>query len=190
MPLAEQQRLLDRLDGSARLFVLVALETGMRLGELLALDWSDLDFSTGRLLVRETKGKRPRLLALSARAREALVAENAVRVRPLRGPDPVFPGARLRDGSLARGIRRQFKEAAAAIGHPRLRIHDMRHLMAVNLVRAGVDLPTVGAVLGHRSLLSTLRYAAYADESAATRAARALDRLRLPATGDAGIGGS
>ena len=190
VPLADQQRLLDRLHGREHLFVLVALETGLRLGELLNLDWVDVDFSTDRLLVRESKGKRPRLLALSARVRKALVAAKEERVRPLHGPDHVFPGARLADGSLSKVIRRQFKAAAATIGHPNLRVHDLRHLTAINLVRAGLDLPTVGAVLGHRSLLSTLRYAAYADDSAAVRAARALDLLHAPGAQGAGVGGS
>ena len=50
-------------------------------------------------------------------------------------------------------------------------------MAAINLVRAGVDLPTVQAHLGHLHLVSTLRYAAYADETASGRAARVLDRL-------------
>lgn len=58
VPLADQQSLLDRLQGREHLFVLVALETGLRLGELLNLDWADVDFSTDRLLVRESKGSR------------------------------------------------------------------------------------------------------------------------------------
>ena len=52
-----------------------------------------------------------------------------------------------------------------------------RHLAAIKHVRAGVDLPTVKAHLGHRHLLSTLRYAAYADETASARDAQALDTV-------------
>ncbi len=44
-------------------------------------------------------------------------------------------------------------------------------------IRAGLDLPTVQAHLGHRHLISTLRYAAYGDETASARAARALDAI-------------
>ena len=59
----------------------------------------------------------------------------------------------------------------------RVRLHDLRHLAAINLVRAGMDLPTIQAHLGHKHLTSTLRYAAYADRTARARAAKALDEL-------------
>lgn len=80
-------------------------------------------------------------------------------------------------GDLRWRWRRAFKEAAAAIGHPALRVHDLRHLAAINLVRAGLDLPSVQAHLGHKHLISTLRYAAYADATASARAARLQDDL-------------
>lgn len=175
--LSDQQRLVDGLEGGMRLLVLTALETGMRLGELVRLSWRDVDLGRGTLQVRESKAKRPRLLALSARLRLALEAAAAQRVRALHGPELVLRGACGPGGSLQKSWRTAFKRAAAAIGHPDLRVHDLRHLTAINLVRAGLDLPTVQRVLGHASLLSTLRYADYADESAASRAARALDRL-------------
>lgn len=175
---ADQQRLVDAQTGGRRLLVLTALETGMRLGELLRLEWSDVDLASGTLQIRESKAKRPRLLVMTTRLREELLVAAAGRTRPLHGPDPVFRGARLPSGGLNKHWYIAFKRAAAAIGQPRLRIHDLRHLAAINLVRAGLDLPTVQAFLGHSSLLSTLRYAAYADESAASRAARTLDRLR------------
>ena len=54
---------------------------------------------------------------------------------------------------------------------------DLRHLAAINLIRAGVDLPTIQAHLGHKHLISTLRYTAYADQTASARAAEALDRF-------------
>ena len=91
--------------------------------------------------------------------------------------EPVFANAVGRDGNLLWSWRRSFKKAAAGIGQPGLRVHDLRHLAAINLVRAGVDLPTVQAHLGHRHLVSTLRYAACADETASARAARTLDRI-------------
>jgi len=187
--LADQERLVELLTGLRRLFVRTALETGMRLGELLRLDWRDVDLSAGTLQIRESKAKRPRLLFLSLRLRQGLTEAAQGRVRPLRGADTVFRGAALPGGLMNKHWRIAFKKAAAAIGHPDLRIHDLRHLAAINLVRAGVDLPTVQAFLGHGSLLSTLRYAAYADESAASRAARALDRInaaRLEAPRDGG----
>lgn len=183
VPLQDQHRLVAAAAKPYRLLLMLGLETGMRLGEMLRLEWRDVDLAAGTLLVRETKNKRPRVLALTQRLHGVLEQCARDRVRPLHGPDLVLEGARLADGSLAKAWRRAFKDAAASIGRPELRIHDLRHLTAINLVRAGMDLPTVQAFLGHRSLVSTLRYAAYADDAAAKRAARALDGMRAPMAG-------
>ena len=61
---------------------------------------------------------------------------------------------------------------ASAAGFPTLRPHDLRHLNAVNLVRAGVPLPDVARWLGHSpdSILVTMRYARHAPANAADRA--------------------
>ena len=112
---------------------------------------------------------------MTRRLQEALGRLKASKTLALRGPDSIFPAARASHFHLSQKFRLAFKAAAKEIGVPRLRIHDLRHLHAVNLVRRGIDLPTVQAVLGHTSLLSTLRYAEYADGSAPFRAARALD---------------
>ena len=175
--LEQQDRLLQLLPPDKRLLFLVALETGARLGELLRLRTSDIDLTSRAVLLRTTKAGLPRLLKMSARLEEALRGAASERPRDLE-PRRLFEPAIGNDGCLRWTWRQAFKQAAAAIGTPELRIHDLRHLVAINLVRAGVDLPTVQAFLGHRHLVSTLRYAAYADETATARAARALDRIR------------
>ncbi len=52
-----------------------------------------------------------------------------------------------------------FQKAKAVVGMPDLKFHDLRHSSASAMINAGVDLYTVGAVLGHRSAASTKRYA-------------------------------
>lgn len=174
--LEQQDRLIERLPAHKRLLFLTALETGARLGEMLGLRWRDVDTTQRVLILRRTKAGAPRLLKLSLRLEAAL---RAARSATSDAPDArVFEAAIGGDGCLRWTWRRAFKRAAADIGFPELRIHDLRHLTAINLVRAGVDLPTIQAFLGHRHLISTLRYAAYADETATARAVRALDRIR------------
>lgn len=56
--LNEQQDLIDAVGDPYRLLSQLGLETGMRLGEMLRLEWRDVDFSTNSILVRETKGMR------------------------------------------------------------------------------------------------------------------------------------
>jgi integrase len=172
-----QDAILAQLCEPIRTFFLLLTDTGLRLSEAIDLDRRDLDFDAGTVHVRASKAKRPRIVVMTTRLRAALKSLEAGRTLPMQGPDAVFPKARATGDLLVWTWRIAFKRAAAAIGVPSLRIHDLRHIFAVNLVRRGIDLPTVQQVLGHTSLLSTLRYAEYADDSAAFRAAKALDAL-------------
>jgi integrase len=180
---ARLEEFLSRLDEPMRTFFLLLLDSGLRLSEAMDLEWDDIDFAAGTIHARVTKAKRPRLVAMTARLREALRLHDERKTLPMTGPAYVFPGSRGDEFELAWGWRNAFKRAVKKIGFPRLRIHDLRHMFAVNLVRRGIDLPTVQMVLGHSSLLSTLRYAEYADGSAAFRAARALDAMHASAAG-------
>ena len=153
------------------------IETGVRLGELLRLEWRDVDVQAGKIVLRTTKAKRPRVLTMSSRLLAVLGERLRSRTRPMKGPDFVFPGATGLDGNINWKYRKALPAAVKALGLPHLRIHDLRHLHAINLVRAGTDLPTVQNVLGHTSLISTLRYAEYSDGSASVRVAQTLDRL-------------
>ena len=174
----EQDRLLALIPEAHRAIYVTALDTGARLGELLRLEWKDVDLDGGKLMVRVSKNKRPRMMVLTIRLQEVLQGVRSERVRPLRGPDLIFRGAAGADGKLKGSWRCAFKKAAKGIGHPELRIHDLRHLAAIALVRGGLDLPSIQSYLGHGNLISTLRYASYADESASARAARILDAGR------------
>jgi integrase len=113
---SDQQRLIDAVQQPYRLLVLLGLETGMRLGEMLRLEWCDIDFVANTLLVRESKGKGPRVLSMSRTLRSTLEHEARSRTVPLRGPDRVLVGAEIADGDLATRWRRAFKEGAAQKG--------------------------------------------------------------------------
>jgi integrase len=155
LDLATQDRLLTSIGEPQRTFFLLLLDTGLRLGEALDLEWQDLDLEKCTLYVRRSKAKRPRLVGLTRRLQTALHALRST------GSGAharfVFPGARAAHYTLAWTWREQFKQAAKSLGYGRMRIHDLRHLHAVNLVRMGLDLPAVQAVLGHTTLISTLR---------------------------------
>ncbi len=170
----DQVRLINALPADRRALFLTALDTGARIGELLGLRWRDIEFETGSILVRKSKNYRPRIVRMSRRVRAAL---RQWKLGGVPGDAKVFESAADSKDRLRTTWRKVFKRAAASIGHPRLRVHDLRHLTAINLVRAGIDLPTIQAHLGHKHLVSTLRYAAYADRSASDRAAKALDKL-------------
>jgi integrase len=95
----------------------------------------------------------------------------------------VFP-SRHREGQPLEGLRRIWERAKKAAGLPAdLRIHDLRHSLASALANAGTPLYEIGAVLGHRQLSTTTRYAHHSPQrmvETATAAARAWNLLPAP----------
>ena len=152
-----------------RLFVTLAWETGARSGELLQLEWSDVDFER-RLITflndptrgRETKGRRSRTVPLSDEALAA-IRGHAARYRLIAPLSPyVFKHLRRsRDaepGQRIDRVYRGFKSAARRIGLPRLRPHDLRHAFVTRKLAGGVPAQLVMRYVGHADLATTLRY--------------------------------
>ena len=151
------------------LFVTLAWETGARSGELLQLEWSDLDFERHLLTLvndpargRQTKGRRSRTIPLSNDALGAL-RDHAARFRLLSPTSPhVFKHLRRsRDaepGQQIERVYRGFKSAAKKIGLPTLRPHDLRHAFVTRKLAEGVPAQLVMRYVGHADLATTLRY--------------------------------
>jgi integrase len=152
-----------------RLFVTLAWETGARSGELLQLEWSDIDFERGVVMFandptkgRQTKGRRSRSVPLSATAREAL-SEHAARFQLLSPPSLyVFkhlrPNRSARLGDRLESLYVAFKRAAKSAGLPNLRPHDLRHCFVTRKLAEGVPVQLVSRYVGHADLTTTLRY--------------------------------
>lgn len=142
-------------------FFLCALRTGLRLGELVALQWGDLDLVKGQVHVRRswTHGKlgtpksgRSRIVPASPELVEAFKAH-----RHLNG-DLVF--CKPEGGYLDRNkVKHPFWTCTRAAGLPEIRIHDLRHTFASQLVMRGVPLNAVKELLGHATIEMTMRYA-------------------------------
>lgn len=134
--------------------VLVALNTGMRRGELFGLDWRSVNLPARLLTVQASNSK-------SGKTRHLPLNDEAVGVLQRwsvqhGGSGLVFPssnGARL--GNINKAWEGIVKEAELSD----FRFHDLRHDFASKLVMAGVDLNTVRELLGHADLKMTLRYA-------------------------------
>jgi integrase len=159
-----------------RPMITVAARTGLRLGELLALRWCDVDLRAGRLVVRRAvargrigtpKNGRTREVGLSGEAMAALKAH-----RHLRG-ELVFCGPKgelLTKGECKRPLWSACRRA-------RLREvgwHVLRHTFASHLVMRGAPLKAVQELLGHRTIEMTLRYA-HLSPDARRDAVRLLD---------------
>lgn len=138
--------------------------SGLRVGELVALNWRDIDLGA-RVLRVVGKGDRERMTPFGEPAEKALHVWRGVWEGVFRHPpagtdqdDPVFlnqNGSRLSARSVRRIIDRYVAETAQAQGaHP----HALRHSFATHLLESGADLRSIQELLGHASLSTTQRY--------------------------------
>jgi integrase len=170
---------LDRADepASAAAIALLVL-TGARKNEVLRATWADVDLERCVLGVpaERSKNGRPRHIPLSPAALRVIARQQAARRG---GCAFVFPG-RKADAPLT-GVKRTWATAKREAGLPAdLRMHDLRHSFASALANAGTPLNEIGAILGHRQLATTTRYAHHAPQrlvETASVPARAWDLL-------------
>jgi site-specific recombinase XerD len=133
----------------------IAYATGLRLGEVLHLKLSDIDSGCMLLRVDQGKGKKDRNVMLGPALLESLRAYWRVyKPRVL-----LFPGDDPKRSLNATVIQRAFVQAKReARIVKRVSFHSLRHSFATQLLESGVNVRTIQALLGHRSLATTQRY--------------------------------
>jgi integrase len=143
-------------DSVLHTFVVIALSTACRAGELLKLEWRDVDLKaekttataaavSGRLLFRKTKNAQPRSAWISDLALDLLKEHG--KVRQLHG-GPVFP---LTKRGNPYDYSKPFRAAVAAAGIKNFRFHDCRHSAATWLAQAGATEQQLRAIGGWKS---------------------------------------
>jgi integrase len=127
--------------------VLLSLNSGLRLGELLTLQWTDIDFRSSILTVRgETaKSGHSRHLPLNTEARESLTFW-----REQSEGNRIFP---------VTSFKTAWSNLLTTAGIEKFRWHDLRHHFASRLAQEAVPLNVIRELLGHGSLAMVLRYA-------------------------------
>ena len=168
----EIQRLLGALDDAPeRLMVELDLTTGLRSGEIRGITWSSIDLKGKKLFIVSQATRR--------RADDRTKTESSVRMVPIAShliprlerwklecpPTPdglVFPGKPDADGR--RGplgadylLRNVLRRALLKAGLPAMRFQDIRHLACTLMAEAGVPIKRAQEVMGHASILTTLR---------------------------------
>ena len=161
----EGRRLVAACGESARPVVVVALQTGMRLSEILGLRWEDVDFTRRCIRIERSKNNRPRKVPMNSAVRELLLG--------IRGGESPFVFTKTGSAERLRCVRTAFGTACRRAGLEGLRFHDLRHTFATNLVMGGVDLVTVKEILGHSDIAMTVRYSHPSD----ARKMEAVERL-------------
>lgn len=160
----EIRAFLDAVPAPSRALFFTAVFTGMRLGELLALQWSDIDWHGGTLRVcrsvwngtfQDPKSRNSvRTIGMSPRLAAVLVAHKAdVAWSP---NDLVFCTANGGIIDQANLRHRVFEPALKAAGLRKMRIHDLRHTFASLLINQGENLKYVQQQLGHASITTTV----------------------------------
>ena len=159
-PLPEREG--DYLD-HLRPLVTVALNTGLRRGELLGLTWDAVNLPGKMLTVTAATAKsgHTRRVPLNAEALQVLTVWHERQGKP-KADAVVFPG---HDGERMKRIDTSWASLAKAAKLKNFRLHDCRHHFASRLVQAGVDLYTVKELLGHSEIGMTERYSHLAPDN-------------------------
>ena len=165
---------------------LLEFATGLRLGELMALQWDDVDLVTGelrinkqvnlvgsKLVISEPKTKAAvRTLILPPSVRKVL-AEYKTRVNsrwlfpsPKKDDLPIIPSA----------VSRRLHTLLEHAGCEQVRFHDLRHTFATNALAHGMDIKTLSTILGHVSSATTLNTYSHVTDEMRQRAAVKIDR--------------
>jgi len=160
--------------------VAVLAHTGLRAGECLDLQMQDLDLDAGRLLVRNGKGLKDRVVYLSPLASQAL--------RVYLGQTPRPANSQLLRHANGRPISYhwlydQVGRLGTAAGVEHVTPHRLRHTLATQLLNAGMDITRIQKLLGHAFLNTTQIYARVHDatlEADYRRAMQQIERQHMP----------
>lgn len=126
----------------------LAMHTGMRRSEILALHWSDVDLRRRTITLSHTKNNERRVIPVNDTVAAVLKAWPRVV-----GTDALFPDL---NGPM---VTRAFWRACRKADVPNLRLHDLRHTFASYLAMGGFNLRAIQQLLGHKDLRMTARYA-------------------------------
>ena len=171
----QQKRLMRHLQDNftfQNLGILLCLYTGIRIGEVCALRWEDIDIETGTLYIRRTieriynieqDGKSTELLVSTPKTKNSLrdipLCRDLLKLlKPLlkvvnpafyvltNSPKPTEP----------RTYRNYYRQLLASLDIPYLKFHGLRHSFATRCIESGCDYKTVSILLGHANISTTL----------------------------------
>lgn len=183
----------DPLGRVERVMYLTAAMTGMRQGELFALRWRDVDWSTRRIRVRRNyvrgefgtpKSKRSaRSVPLATRVAaelELLFGESSFQ----RDDDLVFAHPETGKPIDRSRLLKRFKAALRRADVRAVRFHDLRHTFGTRMAAQGVPMRVLQELMGHRDFKTTLIYADYAPSEREAEWVEQAFSFRTPAVAD------
>jgi integrase len=176
----EIRQLIEQTPAKYRPVIRTAVFTGLRLGELLGLKWSDVDFGAGMIRVQRQltqQGELAQPKTASGKRQVVVFPDLARYLREHRLSSPFSAEGDFvfatREGTpfLQGNVTKRGLDKGAAklnrVGEPKLRMHDLRHCFASMLIAAGADVVFVARQLGHANPAITLRVYAHLFDSEA-----------------------
>lgn len=173
---SEEQRVIEKAvlsDNHSHLFgIFLCLYSGLRIGELLALEWRDIDFVNCTLSVTKTCFDGKDANGVFGRIIDKPKTQSSCRVVPL--PKQIMPLlktvkkkseshfviAKGDDGLLVRTYQRNFTSLLKRLNIAPRGFHALRHTFATRAIECGIDVKTLSEILGHKNPMVTLnRYA-------------------------------
>jgi integrase len=174
---SEAARLLRAADRSPqpqlKPIIQLLLMTGCRKSELLQARWEHVDLERRSWLIPMSKSGKARHVPLSQVAVDVLEA-----LPRLPGCDLVVPN--LASGEAFRDIKKAWDTVRRDACLSDVRLHDLRHSAASFMINAGVDLYTVGRVLGHAQAASSQRYSHLSDATLLAAVEAGASKLNAP----------
>ena len=183
----EMQRFLIQAkeEGYYELFLL-ELATGLRRGEVLALQWDDLDFKTGALRIQRQVYRASGELVVSAPKTKAALRTIILPPTLLGVLEEyhqqaesrwMFPSPAKEDSPLDPAtVRKRLQTILEHAGCKRVRFHDLRHLFVTTALENGMDVKTLSAITGHVSAKTTLNVYTHVTDTMRQTGAAKIDR--------------
>jgi site-specific recombinase XerD len=155
----EYKALLQVAGGNTRdlAIVMLFLQTGLRVSELVNLKLTDIDFTSHEITVRQGKGRKDRVVPLVKQAEQALKAYLKVR-DALPEYDEVFiarNGTSMDQRTVRYRIHKYYKEAGIK---KKASVHTLRHTFSTHQIHNGLKINQLKVVLGHRRMETTYKY--------------------------------
>ena len=151
----EEDTLLSHSPSWLTEIVLFALNTGMRRGEILNLTWKAVDLPRRTITVMESKNGEKRTIPMNDAVFTLLKEKGKVR---LIGCDWVFHSPLSKSKLFNQALERAFSKCVKKAGIEDLHFHDLRHSFGTRLSQKGMDVLTIKALMGHKTLMMTSRY--------------------------------
>lgn len=141
--------------------ILLMVDTGLRRSEVISLNWTDIDFTTGLALVKRGKGGKARSVVIGATSRRALLAYR----RTLEKVTDTAPLIQAQAGTrfTGTGLLSLFRRIRANTGI-HITPHSLRRTFVILSLRSGMDVLHLQALLGHSTLDMVQHYAQMIDE--------------------------